>query len=168
VNLRNNKVVRLPTGVFRYSHLLRKDRFSEPGHAYMVTTVTEGRARLFIDWRIGRAVARELVDAPVETLAWVLIPDHLHWLFVLGDEGLAVVVRTMKSRSARAVNHLLAHEGSMWQKGYHDHAIRREEDLCKLARYMVANPLRAGLVEKIRGIPFGMLFGCRWRVPSIR
>jgi len=71
----------MKTRVLHRSHLLRKGRFSEPGRAYMVTTVTRRHARLFTDWRIGRAVAHELVDTPVETLAWVLMPDHLHWLF---------------------------------------------------------------------------------------
>jgi len=37
----------------------------------------------------------------------------------------------------------------MWQDGFHDHAIRKEEDLADIARYVVANPLRAGLVRRI-------------------
>lgn len=42
---------------------------------------------------------------------------------------------------------------SLWQKGFHDHAIRKEENIQQLARYIVANPLRAGLVEKIGDYP---------------
>jgi len=71
----------------------------------------------------------------------------------LGDEDLAVVVRTLKSRSARAVNHLLVREGPVWQRGYYDHAVRRDEDLRRLARYMITNPLRTGLVEKVGDYP---------------
>jgi len=59
----------------------------------------------------------------------------------------------MKSRSARAVNHLLVRGGPVWQKGYYDHAVRCDEDLRRLARYMIANPLRAGLVERIGDYP---------------
>ncbi|MNN82247.1 hypothetical protein D3C81_1991650 [compost metagenome] len=44
-------------------------------------------------------------------------------------------------------------KGSLWQQGYHDRALRRDEDLVKLARYVVANPLRAGLVEKLGDYP---------------
>jgi len=36
----------------------------------------------------------------------------------------------------------------VWQRGFHDHAVRREEDLQALARYVVANPVRAGLVQR--------------------
>ena len=41
----------------------------------------------------------------------------------------------------------------LWQEGFHDHALRKEEDLVKLARYIVANPLRAGIVSKIADYP---------------
>jgi REP element-mobilizing transposase RayT len=43
--------------------------------------------------------------------------------------------------------------GRLWQPGYHDHALRREEDLVATARYLVANPLRAGLVQHIGDYP---------------
>ena len=141
------------------SHLLRKGRFSESGRAYLVSTVTQGRDRLFADWRVGREVAHALVDSPVDTLAWVLMPDHLHWLLQLHDATLGDVVGSMKSRSARAVNARLARKGSVWQKGFHDHAVRAEEDLRALARYVVANPLRAGLVRQIGDYP---LWDAHW------
>ncbi|MEG2798132.1 MAG: transposase, partial [Pseudomonas sp.] len=43
--------------------------------------------------------------------------------------------------------------GTIWQKGYFDRALRREEDLKVMARYIIANPLRAGLVEHIGQYP---------------
>ena len=41
----------------------------------------------------------------------------------------------------------------VWQQGFHDRALRREDDLVKVARYVVANPLRAGLVRKYGDYP---------------
>jgi REP element-mobilizing transposase RayT len=41
----------------------------------------------------------------------------------------------------------------VWQNGFHDHALRQEEDLAEVARYIVANPLRAGLVERLGDYP---------------
>lgn len=41
----------------------------------------------------------------------------------------------------------------LWQANYYDHAVRQEEDLHKMARYMVANPLRANLVSHIGDYP---------------
>ena len=138
---------------FHQSHLLRKGRFSETGRAYLVTTVTDGRVRLFDDWCVGRLVARALACSPVNTLAWVLMPDHLHWLLQLRDTTLGQVVGEMKSRSARSVNAGLARTGKVWQKGFHDHAVRAEENLREMARYVIANPLRAGLVNNIGDYP---------------
>lgn len=136
---------------------LRKGRVSEEGRAYLVTAVTDGRRPLFHDWDIGRAVLAamkaEQQAGAIESLAWVLMPDHLHWLFVLRRGRLGDVMRRMKSRGAIAINRLLAGTGRVWQPSYHDHAIREEENLHALARYVVANPLRAGLVRHIGAYP---------------
>ncbi|MDP2833006.1 MAG: transposase [Pseudomonadota bacterium] len=136
---------------------LRKGRVSETGRPYLLTTVVEGRRPLFADWRIGRLVVAEMraeqKAGRVESLAWVLMPDHLHWLVSLREGDLETLMRRVKSRSAIAINAALGSEGRIWQKGYHDHAAREEEDLQAMARYVVANPLRAGLVQSLRDYP---------------
>ncbi len=58
-----------------------------------------------------------------------------------------------KSGSSRAVMATGSVQSRVWQKGYHDRAVRREEDLRHIARYIVANPLRAGLVRKVGDYP---------------
>jgi hypothetical protein len=47
----------------------------------------------------------------------------------------------------------LGNNQSLWQKSFYDHGLRSEEDLKGIARYIVANPLRAGLVEHIGEYP---------------
>ncbi|MGJ0431088.1 REP-associated tyrosine transposase [Methylobacter sp.] len=82
------------------------------------------------------------------------MPDHLHWLVALGDRTeLSAAVKMFKVSSARRVNDFLQRSGSLWQRAYYDHALRRDEDVKKIARYIVANPLRAGLVEHIGDYP---------------
>jgi REP element-mobilizing transposase RayT len=81
------------------------------------------------------------------------MPDHLHWLIILGEAPLHRLMQRVKSRSAIAINrHFQRHE-QVWQKGYYDRGLRKEEDLKSLARYVVANPLRAGLVDNIGDYP---------------
>ena len=58
-----------------------------------------------------------------------------------------------KSLSTKAVRHASGGNSVLWQRGFHDRALRREEDLVRMARYVVANPLRAGLVEKLGDYP---------------
>ena len=78
------------------------------------------------------------------------MPDHLHWLFTLRTGTLSAVVRTIKSASAMQINRLSAMQGqALWQRGFHDHGVRQEDDLLALARYIVANPKRAGLVDSV-------------------
>ncbi len=136
---------------------LRRGRVSEAGRVYLLTAVTEDRRPLFADWRIGRLVAAEMraehEAGRVDSLAWVLMPDHLHWLIALQQGDLETLMRRVKSRSAIAVNRVLQREGRVWQKGFHDHAARAEEDVREMARYVAANPLRAGLVESLGEYP---------------
>ena len=89
----------------------------------------------------------------VETLAWVVMPDHLHWLLVPRQGALDAVVRRIKSRSAAFINREINTRGALWQKGYHDHALRKDEEVRAVARYIVANPLRARIVEHIGDYP---------------
>ena len=100
------------------------------------------------------AEMRAMHDAGmVQSLAWVLMPDHLHWLFALNVMTLPRVLNRFKSKSARVVNLALGRSCALWQAGYHDRALRSEEDIKVLARYMVANPVRAGLVKRVQDYP---------------
>jgi len=144
----SHKEVRMP-----YSEL-RRGRASVGWQIYLITTVTHGRARLFADLYLGRIVVRTLHSSPtrdsVTTLAYVVMPDHLHWLLQLRPErNLGEVVRVAKGRSAFEINRARGSAGAVWQESFHDHALRAEEHLQDVARYVVCNPLRAGLVRRI-------------------
>ncbi len=130
---------------------LRTGRHSMVGQVYHITTVTRNRAPIFHDLLAGRVVVRELMahDAAgfTHTLCFMVMPDHLHWLFALQTGTLGETMQRVKGRTARVLG------GRIWQPNYHDHALRHEEDLQATARYIVANPLRAGLVRKIGDYP---------------
>ena len=137
---------------------LLKGRVSLAYHAYHVTICTHNRALLFADFTDGRLVVAEMrklhEEGIVNSLAWVIMPDHLHWLFQLGEKmTLSEAMKHFKARSAQALNRHHGQHGVIWQKGYYDHALRCEEDIQAVARYIVANPLRAGLVKKMGEYP---------------
>lgn len=136
---------------------LRIGRFSQTGQIYLVTATTFARERVFAQWLTGRLLVGELKQAHesglVRSLAWVVMPDHLHWLFELRTGSLAAVMQRVKSKTAKAVNKAHGRQGKVWQDGYHDKAIRQEKDLVHVARYIVANPVRAGLVKSLRDYP---------------
>lgn len=143
---------------------LRKGRWSAKGQIYLVTTVTHKRRPHWLDFHAARILVGELrrLDEArwVESLAWVVMPDHLHWLFALaGEQSLDEVIKALKARSALHLNQYRNTQGAVWQKAYHDRALRQEEDLQDVSRYVIANPVRAGLVQSVRDYPH---WDCVW------
>ncbi|NZA28115.1 transposase [Luteimonas sp. SJ-92] len=98
-------------------------------------------------------------EEALDSLAWVVMPDHLHWLLQLRRSSLSRCMQAFKSRSARAVNAAGAWQGSVWQAGFYDHRLRDERDLERQSRYLIANPIRRGLVSDIDAYPY---WWCRW------
>ncbi|KPU61391.1 transposase IS200 like family protein [Pseudomonas fluorescens] len=140
-----------------HSNQLRAGRHSQSGQIYLLTAVTHRREPVFSDWRAGRLVVDQFrlakTEGRAESLAWVVMPDHFHWLVELQNSTLPELMLATKSRSAREINTYLGRSGKFWQKGFHDRAIRREENLLTVARYIIANPLRAGLVRRVHNYP---------------
>ena len=136
---------------------LRIWRFSEVGRISLLTAVVDQRQPFFCDWQLGRLVVREFravqQEGWADFLAWVVMPDHMHCLVELREKSIAQLMCRIKSRSSLAVNEALGRRGRFWQKGYHDRAVRREQDVKDLARYVVANPIRAGLVTRVHDYP---------------
>ncbi|TAG03872.1 MAG: transposase [Betaproteobacteria bacterium] len=140
---------------------LRKGRVSISGQTYHVTSRAATGAPQLVAPLVAFAMCpifeRASSDCSARLLAWVLMPDHAHWLIELGDERpLSYTVSRLKSASAgaggRAMNAALG--TSIWQTGFYDRAVRRDEDVVAVARYVVANPLRAGLVTRLGDYPW--------------
>ncbi len=139
---------------------LRKGRVSIQKHIYLITTVTKKRKPIFNNLNNARLVVNSLryveQARQLQSLCFVIMPDHLHWLFSLGAaNNLSLVVAEVKRRSACRINERNQTIGSVvWQPGFHDYALRKEGEIKTIARYVIANPLRAGLVDKIGDYPF--------------
>ena len=137
---------------------LRKGRWSQANGIYLLTTVTDRRIPWFQVFEFGRIVSKRLHHSAclgdAVALCWVVMPDHIHILLQLGELPLPRVMNRFKSTTAIRLNRAIGRTGRFWQAGYHDRALRRDEDLRDVARYVVANPLRAGLVRKLADHPF--------------
>ena len=102
-----------------------------------------------------RALRTETESRSCKSLCFMLMPDHLHWLMeVCCDGSLSVCVNNVKASSARRINALNGRNECIWQKGFYDRALRSDEDVVAVARYIVANPLRAGMVDSVGEYPF--------------
>jgi putative transposase len=131
---------------------LRKGRYSSDNQIYHITTTTLSRSPIFKDFSTARLMMHILKKSDelnkTSTLALVIMPDHIHWLFQLNQkQSLSKLIQGIKSISAHAYGK------PIWQAGYYDHAIRKDEDIVSVARYIIANPIRAGLVKRVGDYP---------------
>ncbi|MFJ5300262.1 REP-associated tyrosine transposase [Pseudomonas sp. NPDC088368] len=145
------------------SRRLRLGRCSLIDQVYLITAVTHNRQPFFSDWRAARLLVHQLRKAQwaglADSLAWVVMPDRFHWLMQLKDRELSAVVHRVKCQAAGQVNGYLGRSGQFWQRGFHDRALRSDEDVRPVARYIIANPIRAGLVKRVHDYP---LWDAHW------
>ena len=138
---------------------LRRGRHSERGRVYLTTFVTADRNRVFADWDAAVVFVRASLQPSIWhaslLLCWVLMPDHWHGLIKLGGmDSLPTLINRIKGSTARSINSARGRSGHVWSKGFHDHALRADEALISAARYIIRNPVRAGLVERVGMYPF--------------
>ena len=134
------------------SSSIRKGRVSLQNYSYHVTFTTKQRTPVLSDFEpamLLRKILKESDDAAnTKTLSFCIMPDHIHWLFELKSGSLSQAISGVKANYSRKTN------SKIWQDGFHDHSIRSDESLKNVARYIVANPLRAKLVASVAEYPF--------------
>lgn len=85
----------------------------------------------------------------IQLIAYVIMPDHLHLLFQLGEkESLQKLMQSFGGFTGKAISKKLEHSRPVWQNTYYDRAIRNEEELYRTITYIQENPVKAGYVEE--------------------
>jgi REP element-mobilizing transposase RayT len=111
-------------------------------------------------------LAQVVVDAlryyhgrSVDVLAYCVMPDHVHLLVRMLQPATALSrwvgdFKRWVGRNARE-QHLAT---LRWQPGFYERVVRGSEDLVGVARYVVGNPVRAGLTDDWRSYPWSGSF----------
>lgn len=111
------------------------------------------------------ATARE---RPFRTGAAVVLPDHLHcvWTLPPGDTDFSTRWGAIKSRFTRAVKGRMGvhpilrpsqaakGDAGIWQRRFWEHRIRSEDDYARHLEYCWINPVKHGLVRRVRDWEF--------------
>ena len=128
------------------------------GYRYFLTICTEQRVSVFVTREAVDIVLVQLLqssqDKRMAVIAYCFMPDHLH-LLVEGtdpESRFLEFVRIFKQRSA--FHWKKAYGLELWQRGYFERVLRNHESTVDVARYVLANPLRAGMVESVEDYPF--------------
>ena len=84
------------------------------------------------------------------------MPNHVHLIAVITEEDIlheicesplqsrsimSKLIGYIKMNTSKAIRQRYG-DVAVWQRGYHDHVIRNQEDYVALAEYIQTNPLR--------------------------
>jgi len=127
-------------------------------YRYFLTICTYDRTRLFIDDQsvhlMQLQLSRTADDQRFAVIAYCFMPDHVH-LWVEGIHPAAdfrEFVRIFKQRSSFAWKQ--RNGTALWQRRYFEHVLRDDEDTIGVAKYILENPVRGNLVERLEDYPF--------------
>jgi putative transposase len=147
-------------------------RLQIEGHMYYVTSVTQGRLRLFVK----PSFIIPLLDSlnfyryrcSFKLLGYVIMPDHIHLLiWPHGDETVSDIMRDFKHFTSGRIARQAEAEGQtewleafaqageqtnraerkVWQDSFWEQAIYSDQFVRQKLDYMHRNPMRAGLVQ---------------------
>jgi putative transposase len=125
--------------------------FSDPNYVYSLTLCARHLPQPFLDPGLASMVVEAILFRIRENhwrvYAYCLMLDHLHLALspVVGREGVPSLIQGFKSYTTRMA-WKRGLKGTLWQRSYFDHIARREEDLSVICQYVLANPVRKGLV----------------------
>jgi len=96
--------------------------------------------------------------------AWVVLPDHLHavWTLPAGDMDYSGRWRDIKKQFSKSIPRTewvsgarkRKSERGIWQRRFWEHTIIDERDYSHHVAYVHANPLKHGLVTRVRDWPY--------------
>ncbi|MGC9361959.1 MAG: REP-associated tyrosine transposase [Candidatus Syntrophosphaera sp.] len=85
---------------------------------------------------------------------YCIMPNHVHILVkpLLGKDGayykISTIVQRLKTYTANMFNQHRGSRGKIWHRDYFDRYIRNPVDYRNVVKYILENPVKAGLVSK--------------------
>jgi REP-associated tyrosine transposase len=127
-------------------------------HRYSLTFCTHFRERVFVDAAAVELVLSQFSRAASEqqfsVIAYCFMPDHVH-LLVEGLSHDSDCKRFIKLAKQYAAYEFSKGRGKrLWQPWGFEHVLRDEELTHVVARYILENPVRAGLTNSVLDYPF--------------
>jgi putative transposase len=137
-----------------------------PGACYFLTLVLQDRASDVLvrhQAELREALCQVQRQKPYRLPAIVVLPDHLHMLMALpaDDADFSSRIRMLKAAFVTALRVQPGSsitlndkgEASFWQRRFWEHLIRDEQDYAAHVDYIHINPLKHGLVTRVRDWP---------------
>jgi len=127
-------------------------------YQYFLTFCTHERVHHFLDQEAVELVRTQIKraedDCKVSVIAYCFMPDHVH-LLVEGQADDSDCRQFISRAKQYSGFHYKAKFGTrLWQRYGFEHVLRNEEAAASVTRYILENPLRARLVERVDAYPF--------------
>jgi len=127
-------------------------------HRYLLTFCTHERLAHFLETPSVDLVRAQFVRASAEVgfavIAYCFMPDHVH-LLVSGEDLAADLKRFIKAaKQYSAFAFAQQRRERLWQRYCYERVLRGEEATPDVVRYIIGNPVRAGLVAAPMDYPF--------------
>jgi putative transposase len=120
---------------------------------YSVTFCTAFRKPIFDNLAVGEQTASQILQAARESqfdlVAYCLMPDHVHLLASAQSEACDLSPFVKHLKQVTGFSYRQSTGQSLWQPGYHDRILRDDEATLIVARYILENPVRAGLAKAL-------------------
>jgi len=139
------------------------DQYTTQGHAFVAHDRALAEDRKGPTWLENPSVAEIVAQAILhgadsrkfyELYPWVIMSNHVH-LLILPLVAIATITRWLKGSTAHEANRLLGRTGyPFWQAESYDRYVRDEREFVRIANYIEANPVSAGLVASPELWPF--------------
>jgi len=134
---------------------LNRDVYQKEEQPFFITICTWNKMTLSNKFRemIFQSAIKGDLKNKSDLMAVCVMPDHVHLLTAPVKENLVDLIGRWKSYSTHLIQAQERIE-KLWQRSFYDHGLRKDEDLIRVAEYIVSNPVRKGLVESWKGYPF--------------
>lgn len=129
-------------------------RIEFPGALYHVTARGDNREDIYRDDR-DRSAFLELFGKTCMARSWscyayCLMTNHYHLVVETAEANLAIGMRQLNGAYAQRFNRRHRRVGHIFQGRYKAIMVQKERHLLELARYVVLNPVRAGMIGSAR------------------
>ncbi len=130
--------------------MARPLRIEYPGALYHVTSRGNKRQDIFSNDN-DRGIFLHVLSTLTETHNWIchaycLMDNHYHLLIETVEANLSIGMRDLNGIYTQQYNKVHDSVGHLLQGRYHAYVIEKESYLLQVARYVVLNPVRAGMV----------------------
>ena len=85
----------------------------------------------------------------MEVLAYCVMPDHVHILLEGASETADLRDAVARWKQRTGYDWRIRYGTRLWQPGYHDRVLREGDDTRAVVRYVLQDPVRAGLVRTV-------------------